>query len=344
MRMHTRPTLARSGGGVLIALAIAAIVQATTLSDVHTTQPQTFIRGIARPPRIIQAKPPAEPSAPPEPTGIVPPGRSSVRVPILMYHYVRVNPDPRDRLGFNLSVTPADFAQQMDWLAEHAYHPVDFDDLRGYLLGNQSLPARPVILTFDDGYRDMFTTAFPILRAHQFKGVSYVVSGFVNSPNYITTEMLQEMDALGVQIGAHTVSHADLTRVSAADLHREVFGSKASLEALVGHPVVDFCYPSGKFSDGVASTVLAAGFQTATTTQQGVAHSAGDRLTWTRVRVSGGESLEQLIADLGQPEPTVVETPADKPAPRGLQRKVTFPLRPAPKAPGEGSAGEGLTP
>jgi len=261
-----------------------------------------------------------------------------------MYHYIRVNPDPGDRLGFNLSVTPADFRLQMDWLYDNDYHPVDFDDLRAYLFENQSLPSRPVVLTFDDGYRDMYTTAFPILRVHQFKGVSYVVSGFLNSPNYLTTEMVQEMEALGIQIGAHTVSHADLTRISAASLHSEVFDSKAALEAVVGHAVLDFCYPSGKFNDAVISAVQAAGFLTATTTQPGVAHSAGDRFTWSRVRVSGGESLEELITDLGEPEPAVKETPANAPAPRGLRWKVTFPLQLPLPTPEEGSPVEGLIP
>jgi peptidoglycan/xylan/chitin deacetylase (PgdA/CDA1 family) len=265
-----------------------------------------------------------------------------VRVPILMYHYIRVSPNPSDRLGFNLSVTPADFSRQMDWLAENGYHPVDFDDLRGYLLGREDLPSRPVILTFDDGYRDMYTTAFPILRSHQFKAVSYIVSGFVNSPQYVTADQVMEMDVNGIQIGAHTVSHADLTRVSAPDLRREVFESKASLEALVGHPVLDFCYPTGKFNDAVVRIVQEAGFQTATTTQPGVAHSAAERFVWTRVRVSGGESLEQFISDLGQPEPSIIGIPP--PTHRGLQRKVTFPLQAPPGAPVEGSPDQGPTP
>lgn len=329
---------------MLIALAIAAVVQAATLNDIRPAQAQPFVSGIPRPARVIRAQPPAEPPAPPEPAAVVAPGRSPVRVPILMYHYIRVNPDPGDRLGFNLSVTPADFARQMDWLAEHAYHPVDFDDLRGYLLGNQDLPARPVILTFDDGYRDMYATAFPILRAHQFKGVSYVVSGFLNSPRYITVEMLLEMDAGGIQIGAHTVSHADLTRVSAGNLHHEVFDSKAELESLVGHPVVDFCYPAGKFSDAVVRMVQGAGFESATTTEPGVSHSAGDRFVWTRVRVNGGETLQQFAADLGQTEPTVVLTPTRPSPAHGVQRKVTFPLRPPPAALVEGSPIEGATP
>jgi len=357
---------------VLVLLAVAAIVHAATMTDVRPVQAQAAVRAATTPVRgNLRVQPPAEPptsslpraGVPAKPASwggeagaasgeageggpaeVVPPGRSPVRVPILMYHYIRFNPDPRDQLGFNLSVTPSDFRLQMDWLYDNDYHPVDFDDLRAYLFGNQSLPSRPVVLTFDDGYRDMYKTAFPILRVHHFKGVSYVVSGFLNSPNYITSEMLQEMDALGIQIGAHTVSHADLTRISAASLRSEVFDSKAALESAVGHPVLDFCYPSGKFNDAVISAVQAAGFLTATTTQPGVAHSAADRFTWSRVRVSGGESLEQLIADLGEPEPAVKATPANAPAPHGLRRKVTLPLEPPPPGPEEGSPLEGLTP
>ena len=249
-------------------------------------------------------------------------------MPILMYHYIRVNPDPRDVLGFNLSVTPSDFKSQMDWLAANGYHPIDFDDLRGYLWRNEILPERPVILTFDDGYRDLYTTAFPILRTRNFKAVSYVVSGFVNSPSYVTADQILEMDASGIQIGAHTVSHSDLTTLSAPSLHHEVFDSKAMLEALTGHPVIDFCYPSGKYNDAVLAMAHAAGFETATTTQPGIAHSAADRYVWTRIRVSGGESLDQFIASLGQPESTIFMTPTEPPATHGLQLKVTFPLRP----------------
>ena len=326
---------------MIVLVAIAAIVQAATMTDGTPAQAQALVRAATTP--VGAGGFPGEAAAG-GPAEVVPPGRSPLRVPILMYHYIRVNPDPGDRLGFNLSVTPADFKLQMDWLYDNDYHPVDFDDLRAYLFENQSLPSRPVVLTFDDGYRDVYTAALPILRAHHFRGVSYVVSGFLNSPNYITTEMLQEMDALGIEIGAHTVSHADLTRISAASLHREVFDSKAVLEALVGHPVVDFCYPSGRFNDAVMSAVQAAGFETATTTQPGVAHSARDRFTWSRVRVSGGESLEQLLADLGEPEPAVKATPANMPAPHGLQRKVTFPLQLPLSRPEEGFPIEGLIP
>jgi len=331
---------------VLIALAVAAIVQAATFSDVAPVRAQPLVGSITRP--AVAALRGRTTAPAPVSSEIVPPGRQSVRVPILMYHYIRVNPDPRDKVGFNLSVTPADFTQQMDWLAQHGYHPVDFDDLRGYLMGHANLPSRPVVLTFDDGYRDMYTTAFPVLRAHGFKAVSYVVSGFVGSPSSVTVDQVQQMNANGIEIGAHTVSHADLTRISPAERHREVFDSKASLEALLGHPVLDFCYPSGRVDDAVVREVEAAGFETATTTQPGVLHSAGDRFTWTRVRVGGGEPLDQFVANLGQSEPTeVVQQPRPRLTPdRGGLRQlpVTFPLRPPPAALAEAPATTELIP
>ena len=210
---------------------------------------------------------------------VIPRGKAAVNVPILMYHYVRVNPVSWDRLGFGLSVTPADFEA----------------------------------LTFDDGYEDFYTTAYPILRAHHYTAVSYVVAGFVGAPRYMSAAQVVELDAAGVEIAAHSVSHADLTRLSAASLRHEVADAKAMLEGLLRHPVLDFCYPSGKLNAAVAQEVQAAGFLSATTTTPGTLHSVGDRFSWSRVRVEGGESLDTFVQNLGPPEPA---EPADVPVPR----------------------------
>jgi peptidoglycan/xylan/chitin deacetylase (PgdA/CDA1 family) len=334
--MTARRHLRRMGAAALGALAIGALARAVTLPDGPAAGPAPAVQtaaghphaasGIVAAPRRVAQQLPV-----PALVTMIPAGRPSIRVPILMYHYVRVNPDARDRIGFNLSVTPGDFSRQMDWLAGSGYHPIDFDDLRGYLLGHDALPSRPVVLTFDDGYRDLYTAAYPVLRAHRFKAVAYVPAGFVNSPASITAEQVLEMDANGIQIGAHSVSHADLVRLSPADVAHEVRDSRSMLEALLGHPVLDFCYPYGHVNEAVRAAVEAAGFQTATTTQPGVVHAAGDRFLWPRVRVSGGEPLEQLAADMGAPEPgDLVAPPRPPPAPlHGPARlPVTAPLRP----------------
>jgi peptidoglycan/xylan/chitin deacetylase (PgdA/CDA1 family) len=321
---------------VFLAIGIVGLQQAATMTDATSLGAQMSVAAPrpagALPVRTRTAPRIAQQTAPqPGQTRIVPAGRPSVHVPILMYHYIRVVTDPRDRLGYALSVTPADFTAQMDYLAQQGFQPVDFDDLRGYLLGHGTLPAKPVVLTFDDGYRDMYTTAFPVLRAHHFKAVSYVIEGYLGSRNNITREQMLEMDANDIQIASHTVSHPDLTKLSPAELHHEVFDSKTSLEAMLGHPVLDFCYPSGRVNDAVAKTVEAAGYQTATTTQLGAQHTAGDRFLWARVRVNGGESLGDFVSGLGQSEPDVAVTLAatGQAAPKNSRKlPVTFPLRP----------------
>jgi peptidoglycan/xylan/chitin deacetylase (PgdA/CDA1 family) len=245
----------------------------------------------------------------PGPNEVVPPGRSHIRVPILEYHYIRVVTDPNDRLGFNLSVTPDDFQQQMDWLLKNDYHPVHLADLRAYFQDQKPLPARPVVLTFDDGYIDFYTTALPMLQAHGFRAVSYVVPGFWGNTRYMSGAQISEIDRDGIEIADHTLTHADLATAGAAQLVLQIKGARDALEKQVGHPVLDFCYPSGRYSPAVIAALEQFGLQSATTEVPGTDHSWADRYTWTRVRVNGGEKLPQFIASLGTPEPTVRVSP-----------------------------------
>ena len=232
------------------------------------------------------------------PPVVTKPGSGALRVPVLMYHYIRINPDPHDRLGFGLSVTPWDFASQMDWLTANGFHPITFRDLHAYLSGVAGLPSRPVILTFDDGYGDFYTTALPILVRHDFKAVSYVVSGFIGRSGYMSAAQIREADRTDIEIGSHTVDHADLTRQSFDGLRYQIMTSKRTLEELLGHPVLSFCYPSGKFNPNVVSVVQEAGYSDATTTRYGFVRAMDGRFLWGRLRVSGGESLADYATEL----------------------------------------------
>jgi peptidoglycan/xylan/chitin deacetylase (PgdA/CDA1 family) len=222
---------------------------------------------------------------------VLAPGPLAIRVPILMYHYIRANPYARDRTGFALSVTPADFEVQMTWLARNGYHPITTNDLYSYLSGARGLPSRPVILTFDDGYADFYNTALPILRSHDFTAVAYVVSGFVGRPGYMSPEQVLAADRAGIEIGSHTVDHVNLARQSGAGVRYEVSASKQALERLLGHPVYSFCYPYGGFNSAAAWAVQSAGYRDATTTKFGFVETVAGRYVWGRVRISGGEGL-----------------------------------------------------
>jgi peptidoglycan/xylan/chitin deacetylase (PgdA/CDA1 family) len=310
--MRVLKLMGPAAGGIALAVIVTLVVG---VAVVRSGAP-------ARHTESVKPKPTATPTplTTPTPTpakvpiAIVPRGRPSIKVPILMYHYIRNNPDPADRLGYGLSVTPNDFRAQVGWLYGNGYHAIDFEDLRGYFAGLNDLPPKPVMLTFDDGNADLYTTAFPILRAHHFKAVAYIVSGFLGARDRVTREQVQELDAGGVEIAAHTVSHLDMTTLPGPRLQREVTQCRQELEAVVGHPVLDFAYPAGRHNPVVERAVAQAGFQTAVTTELGTTHDWAGRLTWTRVRVEGGEPLERFIGNLGAPEPTVT-VPGDAPTP-----------------------------
>ena len=282
----------------------------------------TMVAGVAavtsefgqRPARLPQLAPPVVASErtksvavlPPGHEAVIPLGRLAIHLPILQYHYIRVVNKSKDLLGWNLSVTPRDFTAQMDWLQSHGYHPVTLDDVRAYFLGQQVLPAKPVVLTFDDGYQNFWSVAEPILLAHNFRAVAYIVPGFWGQSWYMTPEEVQILDSTGmVEIASHTMNHADIASTSPATRAYQLDVSKATLEKLLGHPVLDFCYPSGKFNVAAAAAVEAAGYQTATTEIPGAILSWTTRSIWPRVRVAGGENLATFVQNLGQPEPTI---------------------------------------
>ena len=299
----------RAGAGALFALAIIALAQplapGTQVKSAHA-QPNTVVvvstvKTLERPQATFPIAP-LQISAARLQDVQVPVGRPVVQVPILMYHYIRVNPNPGDKMGYDLSVTPDDFRAQMDWLSANDWHPITLTTLRSYWDG-QPLPSKPIVLTFDDGYLDFYTSAFPILHEHHFPAVSYIVAGFIGMPGrYMTATQIQEMDKAGIEIGAHTVSHPNLAKLAPAQMHREVMDSKVALEQLVGHQVLDFSYPFGNFDALVVQMVAEQGYQSATTTMEGVGHASGDRFTWARTRVHGGESLDDFVRRLARHE------------------------------------------
>src|SRR6476661_6268216 len=121
-----------------------------------------------------------------------------VRVPVLMYHYVRTVTNRLDRAGFDLSVTPLHFAQQMQLLHEKGFHSVTLDDLLGAIRGVTKLPPNPIIITFDDGYEDFYTAAFPILNLYGFSATSFVITGKAGQPNYMSWDQMRALEATGL--------------------------------------------------------------------------------------------------------------------------------------------------
>ncbi len=217
-----------------------------------------------------------------------------------MYHYVRPRPGAEDPIGARLSVEPAEFAAQMQWLADHGYTPITLSELMAMRQGLLPAPANPIVLTFDDGYRDFYTNAWPVLKAHHFHATIFVITSVIDTERYLTRAMLLELDRSGlVEIGAHTVHHVDLTQVDNATLEHEVTDCATQLTAWLGHPVHSFAYPAGKFDSRVERAVAQAGYTVAVTTQPRFTASTDDPLALPRLRVVGGATLAEFAALLG---------------------------------------------
>jgi peptidoglycan/xylan/chitin deacetylase (PgdA/CDA1 family) len=216
----------------------------------------------------------------------------AISLPILTYHWIRVNPVPGDRLGFHLSVTPANFAHQMDFLRFAGVHTLTLGDAISALDSGKPLPPRSVVLTFDDGYADFATEATPVLRRNGLVGTVFVVSGFIGRQAYMNADQVREVDQLGMVVGCHTVNHVDLARTSAPVAEMQIKVSHQQLEALLGHKVEDFAYPYGGWNGGVEQMVLADGFRDAVTTRGGATLVLSQRGAWPRLHIDGADNLQ----------------------------------------------------
>lgn len=228
----------------------------------------------------------------------VKPGELALRVPVLMYHYVRDLTPEMSTSSRWLSVSPDHFRAQMLEIVAGGYHAITPDDLDAALNGKTTLPAKPVLITFDDGYRDQYENAFPILQQLGLKATFFIITGYIshNSPVYVTPEIVQALDASGIAtIGAHTKHHPELAKLKPADQKDEIVGSKATLEGLLHHPVTAFAYPYGSYDDAVLKIVKDIGFHTAFTTLLGSVQMPSTRLELRRIRVLDDEHVGPIV-------------------------------------------------
>jgi peptidoglycan/xylan/chitin deacetylase (PgdA/CDA1 family) len=229
-------------------------------------------------------------------------GGTHLNVPILVYHYIRVNPVASDKVGFKLSVTPDNFVAQMDYLKKVGAHTATIAELFSALSGGPPLPPRSVVLTFDDGHDDFATQAVPVLVSHGFVGTDYVVSGFMGRSSYMSADQVVSASNQGMVIGAHTVYHVSLPSRSTSDQIYEIQHSKQVLEQLIGKSVLDFAYPYGAFNSSVMAEVAAAGFRDARTTVWSENEYQSEVYSLPGVEITGWATLS-TFAQLAQLPP-----------------------------------------
>ena len=220
-------------------------------------------------------------------------GASSAQVPILEYHVIG-DPAP-GAPNQQLYVSPSVFRAQLEWLARHGYHPVTLDQLfRAWHSGGRiTLPRRPVVLTFDDGYPEDVGVVMPMLRARGWRAVLNLQIG------NLVPARVRELIAAGWEIDAHTFTHPDLTTVGPKQLGREVATSRKWIQNVFRVPVDFFCYPAGRYDDAVLREVRRAGYLGAEAEGGGRAAAAGDPYILPRIEVLRSDGVPGVAAQLG---------------------------------------------
>lgn len=218
---------------------------------------------------------------------------------IFMYHHVSpaVQPGAYARA---LTVTPAEFGQQLAWLTARGCEVVTVDRL--WRDAQQDVMSRcEAALTFDDGYDDIARFAEPLLRGYSYPATLYISTGFVNASGHMSIGELRAAWASGYEIGAHTVHHVDLTEVSPASALGEISASSRSLQNWLGVPTTSFAYPAGKVDSQVAAMVARLHFVDAVTTDAGRVDASADAFHLPRYRILRGQGTSLLSAVFDHP-------------------------------------------
>lgn len=204
-----------------------------------------------------------------------------------MYHYISVPPDGADKYRVNLSVEPNQFRAQMQYLADNGYTTIDLYDLSRAITNKETLPEKPIILTFDDGYKDIYQNAYPAMQEFGFTSTLFIPTEFIDLSYepYMTWDMLEEMAAAGHRLEPHSRSHPDIRGLSRDALIWQMLGPQETIAAHVGYKPRFFGYPSGRYDENAIQLLKELDFWGAVTTQGGTWHGFEDRYEWTRVRI-----------------------------------------------------------
>ncbi len=235
-------------------------------------------------------------------------GTSGAIVPILIYHAIRPYIAGDSKGARRWIATPDTLESELSWLRENGYSSVTFDALAAHVTSGAPLPPRPVILSFDDDWQSQYQNAVPLLRKYGFTATFFIWVRAVGRAHHMSWDEIRELDAEGMEIGCHTLTHLILPKLKSDDmLRREIVSAKQLIEAHIGHPVTSLAYPFGQYDERVVGIAREAGFTSARGTWPGVFHTRDGLLSLTGlVRTESTaklvDTISRQLAQAGEPD------------------------------------------
>lgn len=225
-------------------------------------------------------------------------GGRGAPIPVLMYHHFAELDADATQGQRDWTVSPEAFAEQLAYLQEHDWHTISTAQLADYMSTGEPLPLRPLMITIDDGYREVLEEAYPLFLQTELRPVLFVVTDYADYAAYLNWDELGQLVDAGFMIGSHSIDHSDMTQASAKELEQQVAGSLSLLEEQLGVQVDAFCYPFGSMNQSVMDSVSASGYRTAYSLNPTIYQSPEDPFFIGRMRVDYDTSLDDFIAML----------------------------------------------
>lgn len=210
--------------------------------------------------------------------------RGQYVTPIIMYHSI----DPNATAENRLAITPENFQRQMRFLKNHHYTVLPLESLAGLIKEKKRIPSKSIAITFDDGYKDNYIYAFPILKKYNLPATIFIIVNEIGRPDRLSWDELKAMQDSGlITFGSHTLGHEHLPDIkSEQDLQKQIFDSKGILEEKLNKEITIFSYPNGGFNDRVRQLVIDAGYKLAVATNPGKKFANDDIFALKRLRIS----------------------------------------------------------
>jgi len=229
--------------------------------------------------------------------------RYLIDTPILTYHQITAETQPQDR--WRLSVSAFQFERQMDYLHEHGYHALSLMELFPTPGKARRQKEKSVILTFDDGYENFYTHAYPIIRRHGFTATVFLITGQIGKRSdqegetgvpYLNWDQVRSLHEDGITFGSHTRTHRRLCPLSDGEIRSEFVISKASLEDGLGVGIHLLAYPYGDSNFEIQKMATEAGYEAAC----GMAKGRSHRFNLWRTQCRSNDALLGFVARLSK--------------------------------------------
>jgi len=225
------------------------------------------------------------------------------RFVILMYHMIS---EPKTAAEVKYACPPKQFEEHLKMLLSAGFKPVSINAIAEYFSNQTPLPEKSFLITFDDGFEDNYSNAFPILQRYQIPAVIYLATGLIGKTNQwmskstfserkmLTWTQIKDMASQGIDFGSHTVSHPKLIELNDNSVSKELVESKQIIEEQLGIVCSHFAYPYGLLAESTLELVHQAGYKTACSTRSGFNNAERDPLVLHRIEVYGDDCSWKL--------------------------------------------------